>query len=188
MLCVSKGDNVVPTTLGNQTTSFHPRPVVHRRGCSSRDTSADAETRRLSCEPRQRIKGVPKPSTAPRTSAKRHERTAPGPALPFGGARVGTASLIQESEDSGSRFSGSSVALLRPIQIVNINLRPTPSCCKWGFGFTRQRDSLPSRGHNLMAEAATAAAAGVTSGMDYKNPRIEKEPSGGPYHDDRSRP
>ena len=36
-----------------------------------------------------------------------------------------------------------------------------------------------------MAEAATAAAAGVTSGMDYKNPRIEKEPSGGPYHDDR---
>ncbi len=33
----------------------------------------------------------------------------------------------------------------------------------------------------------TATAVKVTIGMDYKNPRIEKEPSGGPYHKDHRR-
>jgi hypothetical protein len=57
------------------------------------------------------------------------------PGTPFWGARVGAASLIQESEDSGSRFSWKQRGATAPIQTVSINLRPPFPCRKWGFRF-----------------------------------------------------
>jgi hypothetical protein len=155
MLCVSKGNNVVPATLGNQPPASilslsrivedfpaeTRQPMPEHVGCHANpgNEKGSAETKHCSKNLREEA---------------RANSTRPG--TPFWGARVGAASLIQESEDSGSRFSWKQHGATAPIQIININLRPTLSCCKWGCGFARRRDSLPSRSHSLMAEAATA--------------------------------